>query len=85
MRYRLEVRPAARKALKTLPKDEFLRIDGRIMQLMENPRPSGAVKMKGREDLYRIRVGMYRILYQIQDDRLVIIVVNIAHRREVYR
>lgn len=53
--------------------------------LAENPRPIGSEKLTGSEDLHRIRVGDYRILYQIQDDALLVLVVKIGHRREVYR
>ena len=53
--------------------------------LAANPRPPGVEKLAGPDDFYRIRVGDYRIIYQIQDDVLMILVVKIGHRREVYR
>lgn len=49
------------------------------------PRPAGMVKLAGEEELYRVRVGDYRIIYTIQDDQLLVLVVTIAHRREAYR
>jgi len=52
---------------------------------VENPRPPGATKLEGGGELYRIRSGDYRIIYQIRDDRLVVLVVIVGHRREVYR
>lgn len=52
---------------------------------MANPRPPGAVKLKGVQNQYRIRVGLYRIIYQIQDEKLIVIILRIGHRREVYR
>jgi mRNA interferase RelE/StbE len=53
--------------------------------LENDPRPPGSIKLHGEEDLHRIRVGDYRILYQIQDAILVVLVVEIGHRREIYR
>ena len=53
--------------------------------LAENPRPHGIKKLVGEDDTYRIRVGAYRILYQIQDEILLVLVVKIAPRREAYR
>ena len=56
----------------------------RIENLAENPRPPGAIKLAGQE-AYRIRVGDYRVVYAIADERLVILVVDVGHRREIYR
>lgn len=56
-------------------------IDG----LAENPRPPGCVKLQGGDELFRVRVGDYRIVYQIQDAVLVVLVVQVGHRREIYR
>ena len=53
--------------------------------LAANPRPKGVKKLSGPDDLYRIRVGDYRIVYQIHDDRLIVLVVRIGHRKDVYR
>ncbi len=53
--------------------------------LAVNPRPKGVKKLSGLDDLYRIRVGDYRIVYQIHDDRLIVLVVRIGHRKDVYR
>ena len=53
--------------------------------LAANPRPRGVKKLTGLDDLYRIRVADYRIVYQIQDDRLIVLVVRIGHRKDVYR
>lgn len=55
------------------------------MTLEANPRPPGAKKLRGESDLWRVRVGDYRILYSIEEARLVVLVVKIGHRREVYR
>lgn len=85
MTYRLELRPAARRDLKRLPREMLARIDAHILALADNPRPTGAEKLKGATDTYRIRVGDYRILYEIQDTVLIVFVIRIRHRREVYR
>ena len=79
------MRPAARRALNTLPRADAVRIDERILGLMENPRSRDAIKLKGIRETYRIRVGDYRVLYQVQDDLPRVIIVDIGHRREIYR
>lgn len=56
-----------------------------IEALEENPRPSGCVKLAGDENLYRIRVGDYRIVYEIRDSVLIVTIIKVRHRREVYR
>jgi mRNA interferase RelE/StbE len=60
-------------------------VDAKILALGQNPRPQGAKKLRDRDNLLRVRVGDYRILYRVEDDRLVVLVVRIGHRREVYR
>jgi mRNA interferase RelE/StbE len=55
------------------------------MAWRKNARPSGCVKLAGEPDLYRVRVGNYRIIYQVDDPKLVVLVLSIAHRREIYR
>ena len=64
--------------------DVLRRLEEAISGLGEEPRPQGARKLQGVEDLYRIRVGDYRVIYQIQDKALVVLVVKIGHRGEVY-
>ncbi len=84
MTYQVEISSRAAKQLKKLPPDIQDRINEKILELAENPRPNGVVKLEN-DDKYRIRVGNYRILYEIQDDLLIIKVVKVGHRREVYR
>lgn len=84
-RYRIELKPSAAKALAGIPHPDRLRIARRIDALAGDPRPAGAVKLAGEDELYRVRVGDYRIVYQIQDRVLMVLVVRIGHRREVYR
>ena len=61
------------------------RIGQAIDALAVNPRPVGCVKLTGEDDVWRVRVGDYRILYEVHDDRLVVLVIRIANRREAYR
>jgi mRNA interferase RelE/StbE len=67
-----------------LPKDIRARVAEKLAARSANPRPPRSVKLTG-EDAYRIRVGDYRIIYTIEDDRLIVLVIDVGHRREVYR
>ncbi|MCJ8282528.1 MAG: type II toxin-antitoxin system RelE/ParE family toxin [Rivularia sp. ALOHA_DT_140] len=84
MTYQIEISSRAAKQLKKLPPDIRDRINEKILELAENPRPNGVVKLED-DDRYRIRVGSYRVLYEIKDDLLIVKVVKVAHRKEVYR
>jgi mRNA interferase RelE/StbE len=86
MSYTLRIKDSAERALSRLPKAQRRRIDEEILSLCENPRPSGAIPLKGSgKGLWRVRVGDWRIVYQIRDVELVVLVIMVAHRREVYR
>lgn len=85
MAYRVELTKSARRDLDSLPLEIFRRVDPRIRALASDPRPHGVQKMEGGVGLYRIRVGDYRIVYQIHDKILVVLIVKIGDRREVYR
>ncbi len=85
MTYQIELTNGTLKQLKKLPSDIRERIDFKIQELAVNPRPDQVKKLESELSLYRIRVGDYRVIYQIQDDVLLIIVVKVKHRREVYR
>jgi mRNA interferase RelE/StbE len=85
MPYKLIILPRAEKELKKLPVKEFRKIDEAILNLADEPRPSGCKKLQGVKDIYRIRSGNYRILYRIEDDELIIEVIRIADRKDVYR
>ena len=82
--YRLLVRASAAKEIEALPKSDRQRVVARIRGLATDPRPPGSEKLSGREQ-YRLRQGVYRILYEIVDRDLVVTVVKVAHRRDVYR
>jgi len=72
------------KDLRQIPKKDVARILKRIESLKTEPRPPGVEKLSGREK-YRIRQGVYRILYEVRNEELIIVVVKIGHRRDVYR
>lgn len=84
-RYRIQILPRAERALTALPADVQQRIDARIQSLAASPRPPGVEKLAGAEGLYRVRVGDHRVVYTIRDDVLLVLVVRIGHRGEVYR
>lgn len=81
--YRIEVRPAAVRALRKLEPQIQRRIQGAIALLAQDPRPPGARALKGRDGL-RVRVGDYRVIYTVDDGVLVVVVVRLGHRRDVY-
>lgn len=85
MTYRVEIARRAVKALSALPRREQQRVRAAIDLLADNPRPPGCAAMAGEAHAYRVRVGQYRIVYEVFGDRLVIQVVRVGHRREVYR
>ena len=85
MAYLIEFAPKAKRQLKYLPREIQERLTPRIEALAKDPRPEGIKKLEGEPNLYRLRVGDYRIIYQIRDKELLILVVKIGHRREVYR
>lgn len=85
MPYRIELKPSAQDSLAKIAKPHQRRIAKRIDQLAENPRPRGAKKLAGSDDFWRIRVGEYRIIYQIHDDVLLVLIVRIGGRGDVYR
>ena len=82
-RYRIELRPAATRAIAKLDPQIRLRIQGAIVLLGEDPRPPASRRLKGRPE-YRVRIGDYRIIYAIENDALLVIVITLGHRRDIY-
>ena len=82
--YEILIRRSAEKEIRELPRAARARVVQRIRALAASPRPPGCEKLAGR-DAYRIRIGLYRVIYTVEDRRLVIEVVRVAHRKEVYR
>lgn len=83
--YDLEISRTAEKQLKRLPRAEQQRIVRAMLNLAIDPRPHGSRKLIGYEDVFRIRVGRYRVLYSIATQRLIIIILKVGHRRDIYR
>lgn len=84
MAYKVLLKKSVEKELDNLPENIYKRILSRLFSLKENPRPSNTKKLRG-DVGFRIRVGDYRILYEIEDKRKIVEVYSIAHTREVYR
>lgn len=85
MTYRVEFTSSAGRDFSKLNRAMQQRITAKVNGLADHPRPRGTEKLEGRENRYRIRVGDYRVIYEIQDDVLVVLIVRIGHRRDVYR
>lgn len=85
MTYKIEFSKRAEKQFERLPRQTQIRLQPRINALALDPRPPGVKKLEEAENQYRLRVGDYRIVYEIQDAILLVILLRIGHRREVYR
>ena len=83
-KFEITFRPSVARDTKSIPTYHLKRIIDRINLLADDPRPLGSTKLSGK-DYYRIRQGDYRIVYEIIESRVVIVVIKIGHRREVYR
>jgi mRNA interferase RelE/StbE len=84
-KYAVRLDKPVQKVLDGLPRALYSRLMKAIVALADDPRPSGSLKMESAEALYRIRVGDWRIIYSIEDDVLVVVVVRIGQRKDVYR
>ena len=84
MTYAIEIIRSAQKQLSKIERQEQKRIIENIRNLAENPRPPGCKKLSGRS-AWRIRIGAYRVIYEIYDDHLLVLVLTIGHRGEAYR
>lgn len=82
-KFSIRFKASVAKDLRAIPKQDVARILERINSLAENPRAEGCIKLSG-NSYYRVRQGLYRIVYDIQDEQLVILVIKIAHRSSVY-
>ncbi|PAX60704.1 type II toxin-antitoxin system RelE family toxin [Brunnivagina elsteri] len=85
MSYEVEITPAARRQIKKLPNDIQKQVVEQLEELAFEPRPDGVKKLAGSDDLYRVRLGKYRIIYEIQDGLLLITVVKVKNRSDVYK
>ena len=85
LRYQVIITKQPEKALRKLPKNVVVRLAQAIDVLSESPRPSNCKKLVGYENLYRVRVGNWRISYAIEDDRLIVLVLEVAARGSAYQ
>ena len=85
MAYKIVFSRRAERQFRDLTRTVQVRLAARIDSLTQNPRPPGATRLSGTEKLYRIRVGDYRVLYAVEEWDLMVLVVKVGHRREVYR
>lgn len=83
--YKILIKPSAAKEIESAPIKDRLRIIKRIQDLSSDPRPPGCEKLSGHDDKYRVRQGTYRIVYAISDVKIIVCVVKVDHRKEVYR
>jgi mRNA interferase RelE/StbE len=83
--YRVEVSATAERQLRKLSRADQVRLIRAMQALSIDPRPPGCRKLSGYDDIFRVRVGRYRILYSIEDRRLVIIVLKVGDRKDIYR
>ena len=86
-KYRLEIVRSVKKDLRKISKENLPEIIKKIRQLESNPRPTGAIRIKGThsENIFRIRHANYRIVYEIKEDVLIVLVIKVGHRKDVYR
>ena len=82
--YKVYIKPSAVKDIESLPKKDRVRVIKKIQELAADPRPPSCEKLTG-EKKYRVRQGRYRIVYSITDKELIVIVVKVGHRRDIYK
>lgn len=85
MSYKIRLTLAARRGLASAPKNMTQRLDTCILALVDEPYPNGASKLVKSENLWRVRVGDYRIIYQVEDNHLVVLVVKVRPRKDIYK
>ena len=83
--YLVEYKKSVEKELRKLPSVQLKNMVAKISALTTNPHPEGSVKLRGASDIFRIRHADYRVIYQIQEKKLVVLIIKVGHRREVYR
>jgi len=83
-RYELEITRTAEKRLRKLPRDDQVRVARAMLRLASEPRPRGCRKLSGYDDVYRVRAGVYRILYSVSDEVLLIVILKVGQRKDIY-
>ena len=85
-RYRILIKPSAAKEIEAVgQKKDRQRVVASIHSMADDPRPPGCEKLAGDRDRYRVRVGRYRVIYSIEDEELLVVVIPVGHRKDVYR
>ncbi len=84
-KYHLEITKVAEKQLKKIDKAHQRKISTTILALANNPTPEGCKKLKGYEDIYRIRIGTYRVIYKIENKKVTVVILKLGHRKDIYR
>ena len=84
-KYKIEISSTAEKALKKVPKKDLVKIVESIQVLSVTPYPDGCRKLAGEESTYRIRQGNYRIIYEVEGKKLIVLILKIGHRKDIYR
>ena len=85
MSYSVIIKLSAQKQIEKLPAVYITKIKTAIMSLANNPRPQGCVKLTGSENIFRVRVGVYRIVYEVIDNILTVYIFDVDHRKQIYR
>ena len=83
--YKIEISASAEKYIKKIPKKDLKKVIEAIQILAINPYPEGCRKLQGEEDVYRVRQGNYRIIYEIENKKLIILILKVGHRKDVYK
>jgi len=83
--YRIELSATAERQIKKLSKKDQRRVIDVVKSLATNPRPRGCRKLQGYDDVYRVRTGVFRIIYSVEYDRLLVLVLKVGHRKSIYR
>ena len=83
--YKIEISATAEKQLGKLSRADQIRVLRSILTLGLNPRPRGCRKLKGYDDIYRIRVGIFRVIYSIEEKKVLVIILKIGQRKDIYR
>ena len=83
--YQVQITSTAERQLKRLSKTDQRRVVNVVCSLTDDPRPKGCRKLRGYDDVYRVRVGVLRIIYAVEDDCLLVLVLKVGHRKAIYR
>ena len=83
--YKIFISASAEKKLKKIPKNDLVKVIEKIQSLSTDPYPEGCRKLSGEENTYRVRQGTYRIIYEIENKKLIILVLKVGHRKDIYR